>query len=723
METTHVFACVAVLLVLAAPAALAQDLPDWASNIRTDHPRLFFNADTWPQVRERALNEERAWYDETKSWVDRLLKQIGDEEKPEPRDLGPQAAQAAFVYLMTGEKQHLDLAKKALDTALRFYDKCYEERKAVNWYSTTRVHALLAWDWLYNDLTEDERREYLSRLIGHLQDVYTAKPRVYRENISGYTTGFYGVNNCKWFVGCAGLGEGIEEKLVREWLVWGYNESIKLLNHRKRACGDDGGGGSPTLGYIFGAYPWSEQNFFYTWLSAMGENIAPDWPHSAWLTNYVIWNWIATEGSPLEFGYGDTPHTTNRMSISHLYTHMANIRHLYGEEAPQAAALARHLQDITPYQKYTSSWFIYPFLLTNLEKSPEPFKPDNLPRARHFENMGQIFMRSGAGPDDTYCLFTCGGVLGQHRHFDAVNFVIYHKGHLALDSGTRYSEFKNGQHLKNYYAQTVAHNCVLIHQPGEPPANYWGEGPRVAANHGGQHHQLGSVPKAFETNDQYVYVAGDATPCYQHGAPDGLPQKTTLVTRQLVFLMPNHFVIFDRVNVTDPSYKKEWLLHTAHEPLIEGKTFRADHVKGRLFCRTLLPEDAALTPVGGPGKEFWAAGKNWVVNTEGLKPEQIAMMGQWRVEVSPGAARTDDLFLHVIQVGGQTLDRMDSTELIQRDNLAGVRLKVGGKTWEVLFNTQGDLGGHIKLSGGDEPLDRALTTQVTPQVGILATAL
>jgi hypothetical protein len=36
---------------------------------------------------------------------------------------------------------------------------------------------------------------------------------------------------------------------------------------------------------VFGAYPWSEQNFFYTWLSATGENIAPDWPHGAWLAN------------------------------------------------------------------------------------------------------------------------------------------------------------------------------------------------------------------------------------------------------------------------------------------------------------------------------------------------------------------------------------------------------------------------------------------------------
>ena len=708
-------------LTLVATQCTGQDLAELAARIRPDHPRLFFNADTWPQVKARALGPEKRWYGKVKGWADKARAQLARADAPEPRDLGVQAAQCAFMYLMTHEEPYLQAATKALETSLRFYEQCFEQRKAVNWYSTSRVHATMAWDWLYNDLPTEQRREYMSRLVQVLQKVFTARPRVYRENLSGYTTGFYGATNCRWFIGCTALGTGIEEELVEDWFMWGYSENLKMLNHRKRSCGDDGGGASPTLGYIFGAYPWAEQNFFYTWLSATGQNIAPDWPHSAWLANYVIWNWIEAEGGPLEFGYGDTPHTTNRMPVWQLYTHMANVRHLYGGQAPEAAALGRYLQEVLSGHDYSSTWFVYPFLLGDLEHSPQAFKPESLPHARHFENMGQVFMRSGAGAADTYCLFTCGGVLAQHKHYDALNFVIYHKGHLALDSGTRYSETANGQHLKNYYAQTVAHNCVLIHQPGEPPASYWGEGPAVAKNHGGQHKQLGSVPRAFETNGRFVYVAADATPCYQHKAPDDLPQKTSLVTRQIVFLMPNHFVIFDRVNATDAAYTKQWLLHSAHEPQLTGTTVRADHVQGRMLCRTLLPEDAVLTPVGGPGKEFWAAGQNWDIEKGKLTDDQLAMMGQWRVEVSPGQPREDDLFLHVIQVGDQTMHAMDEVQLIRDDGSVGARISTAGEVCEVTFNTQGDLGGHIKLAGGPVQIDRALTEQVAPQVGILAT--
>lgn len=48
--------------------------------------------------------------------------------------------------------------------------------------------------------------------------------------------------------------------------------------------------------------------------------------------------------APLEFGYGDTPHTENLLPIGQVYTHMANVRHLYGKVAPEVSALGRYLQ-------------------------------------------------------------------------------------------------------------------------------------------------------------------------------------------------------------------------------------------------------------------------------------------------------------------------------------------------------------------------------------------
>ena len=703
-------------LSLAASLALAAaPLPEWAGKIRQDHPRLFFNADTWPGVKARALGEERAWYDRLKRQVEAQMA------RPRPkaaRDLGVEAARAAFVYRVEGNGKCLAEAQQCMLEALGCYEARLAERKAVNWYSTSRVHFVLAWDWLYNDLEATERETLLGRLVKVLEGVLAARPGIFRENYSGHNTGFYGVRNTLWFVGCAGLGTGIETAKVEEWLVWGHDENRKMLEFRRKACGDDGGGASSTLAYTFGAYPWAEQNFLYTWLSATGENIAPDWPHAAGLANYVYWNWIPAPGGPREFGYGDTPHTDNGLPIWQLYAHMANIRHLYAEQAPADALLAKLVQEALPekQKRHTDTWFIYPFLLTKANAAPAAALPPRTPHARHLENMGQTILRSGTGPEDTYCLFVCGGMLPNHRHYDNLGFILYHRGFLALDSGTRYKELDNGEHLANYYAQTVAHNCVLIHQPDEPFARYWGG--KVIHNHGGQHKSLGSEMRAFATNDRYSYVAADGTASYRHNGKtrDGdadLPQKAGLVTRQMVFLMPSHLVVFDRVEATDPAYRKDWLLHTAHEPAIGDREFRADHGEGRLFCRTLLPEDAVLAKVGGEGREFWASGRQWDIDRGSLKPEQLALMGQWRVEVTPGAPRAKDVFLHVIEVGDQDRESMVATEPLREGERVGVKLD----DWEVLFDTVGPLGGRIRCNGV-ERLDEELSREVPTQKGI-----
>jgi heparin/heparan-sulfate lyase len=142
-----------------------RELPSWTSRIRDEHPRLFFNSRSWPAVKGRALGAEKAWYDRTKARADRLVRSFQERGESESKDLGPDAARAAFVYRVAGDKKYLHAAKAALERSLDFYEECYKARKSVNWYSTSRVHATLAWDWLFEDLTEEERRGYLSRLV------------------------------------------------------------------------------------------------------------------------------------------------------------------------------------------------------------------------------------------------------------------------------------------------------------------------------------------------------------------------------------------------------------------------------------------------------------------------------------------------------------------------------------------------------------------------------
>lgn len=269
----------------------------WMGKIRGDHPRIFFNRDTWPAVKERALGPARDYYDQLKQRVDGYPDEpTGDSggavffreesiggktyEMPtfEPAtEWGVQALESAFIFWMTGEGQYLEKAKRMLEVSIEVYRECYRLRRVVNWYSTTRVCALAAYDWIANDLSPQERRSLLLPLLEHIEEVQPGpgKPKIHGQNTSSHMTGFYGVRNLVWYAGLAAYRDGIDDQAAREFLRDGYQNNCDVLNFRKDIAGDDGGLASATIGYAMGAYPYFEANLFHSWRSATGEELAP----------------------------------------------------------------------------------------------------------------------------------------------------------------------------------------------------------------------------------------------------------------------------------------------------------------------------------------------------------------------------------------------------------------------------------------------------------------
>jgi hypothetical protein len=58
--------------------------------------------------------------------------------------------------------------------------------------------------------------------------------------------------------------------------------------------------------------------------------------------------------------------------------------------------------------------------------------------------------------------------------------------------------------------------------------------------------------------------------------------------------------------------------------------------------------------------------------------------------------------------------------LIEGDGRCGVTVRIGEQVWDVVFNTDGPLGGHISRSGGGRRISRNLAREVQKQVGIAA---
>ncbi|MEI6150529.1 MAG: hypothetical protein WCS01_15625 [bacterium] len=221
--------------------------------------------------------------------------------------------------------------------------------------------------------------------------------------------------------------------------------------------------------------------------------------------------------------------------------------------------------------------------------------------------------------------------------------------------------------------------------------------------------------RAFQTTPGYTYIASDATSCYH-------PGKCALATRQFLHIQPDIFVVFDRVSAVKPEYRKTWLLHTAREPVVEGAAFSAEQGEGRLFCHTLLPTNAVVEKIGGPGREFWNDGRNWPLPTNTPHPiTQTESMGAWRIEVSPGIPAKDDFFLHLIEVVNREVTNRTPTRLLREVDRAGVEFSDAGALWKVLFHTQGDLGAELRIVRNAHETIIPLQNSVQAQSGLAQT--
>ena len=282
-----------------------------------------------------------------------------------------------------------------------------------------------------------------------------------------------------------------------------------------------------------------------------------------------------------------------------------------------------------------------------------------------------------------------------HDHNDIGHFSIYYKGTLT-DQGGCYS-WDNHHH--NYGRRTVSHNCMTVFDPDEVIANDRGT---TYANDGGQkwehnsnflheylaHEDEAKTVGAYNGPDalapEFSYLKSDITNAYS--------DKVTGYTRSMVSInlfnddYPLAFVCYDNISSSNASFKKTFNLQSYKEPVsIEnGQTVitRDDYdFSGKLVVNTMLPKNAKIEAIGGPGKESWVNGKNYPTTTN--QTVQNFEESQYRVEISPSVEAKDDLFLNAMYVT-DTDKNLPELPMIEEDMAKHVGVTVMDKT--VLFS-------------------------------------
>lgn len=289
------------------------------------------------------------------------------------------------------------------------------------------------------------------------------------------------------------------------------------------------------------------------------------------------------------------------------------------------------------------------------EKWPNPRSATELGcGTRHFAKLGWVCMRSGfASANDLAALF-----ISQRYHWSDLD--PFAQNSITLErKGKLIEGYQNTIWIDNQYQRTIS---------GFPTMSVG-----VQAYAPGSTYDVGPGIQAFRSTDYYDYMYGDATKAYDNS-------KMQQFSRQVVYVKPDIFIVFDRVVTKDKSYKKSWVIDPGAAPQSAGTNLISiTNGSGALWAKRLLPESV-------------------VVESQTAQKYQI----------TPSSANQEDVFLHILQAVDSDLTET-SAQLVADDAIlltdAGkIGVRVAG--WDVLFSTSGDTA--VSITGKAVPVELSL---------------
>lgn len=640
------------------------------------HPRLFVKAEEIPEIKANLMHPQNiAVYEDLLSCAN---QDLGD---PDTSGFSERILSVclsrAFLYLINGDEE---MGRSAAERAAIWVKKIAETGSSTG-MDVSRSGGFLirnlscVYDWCYDLMTPEERSDFISGVEDLLMVSEYPYPQIFASDNDAMMNGHDSEN----LLLCDQLAFSIA---VYDEEPFFYNTTMGLLMDQYYPARNLAyPSGYMQNGNSYGAYRANFDTLSLMMLEKIGA--------SGFLTDSIYKlayddiydtrsdSWYLRDGDGPGKHYG----WKNRgMTYGNLFFAGANLG-----KSPYIKGFFHHsgAQDI-PTDNATTGLNNAIYLIYN-DTDVEIGDYTELPLTQHYgwPSTGMVARTGwdmGEDSNDVVCFMkTPERYFGGHMHFDSGQFQLYYKGMLAIDSGIYEGDpyiDENGQsqaatawgsaHDMYYHKATVAHNCMLVYDPDEVMGigNADG-GQRTRMNESFGPSNLNQLMSdEFKIGETIGYDFGPDLhePEYSYLEANlaySYTEKVEKYTRSFMFLnlqddnTPAALIVYDRIKSSNPNFKKSWLLHSVEEPEIldDGNTTiirrTADKYDGRLINTTLLPEKVNNEKVGGPGKEYWANGKNYYVYMDSPLHEG----GNWRVEISPQAQNKQDYFLNVLQVG------------------------------------------------------------------------
>jgi hypothetical protein len=560
-------------------------VPLLGKNIPTDHPRLLVLKKEWPEFR---VFLEKAKADPLLAPLTRsmVIEPVDAPLIPEPPRLsGSGAARAkmwsdafqsafraaataqqfAFAYLVTGEARYGRESARWLTHVLSWdVQGGIEIRQNDEAFIQSLRPSILAYDWAFDALTPEERRQCEAGLEARMQVLFPRVLRVYQAGAP--TDPAKAESHAMRFISTIGLaGVALHRECAEAptWLAWAY----EYYRNQFPVWGGAEGGYSEGLEY------WSSghnQHFmFLDSMKALGAEELFARPYFQSNGYFCLYNMLPNAYS----SFGDLC----QVKVPTLGAVMHIEKYALLNENPYFMKFRDLLFENYPtgVNYYNYSFFDSLFqAFRRGQKTVAPRELGEMPRSRAFGDIGWVALhaRLGSRSDDIHFgLKSSPYGSCSHSFADQNSFVLNAFGEvLAISSG--YREWYGSPHHYGWAKQTHSKNAIL----------FGGQGQRI-----NDAKASGRIAR-FYTGAWFDHSSGDARAAY----PAQLGVGRAL--RHAFFVRRRYVVMMDELAQEKP-LSHQWLLHAREKMGLDGP--RGEIVirtnEANLTARLLVPPPAA----------------------------------------------------------------------------------------------------------------------------------
>jgi hypothetical protein len=561
---------------------------------RTEHPRLWLNPDEIAALRERIRTDPDAcgWSafmrDSVEPWLKRDLI-------PEPQRYPGNRRVAKLwrqMYIDCQEVlyavRHLSVAgvvlqdRGLIEQAKRWllhaagWDTEGTTSRDYNDEAAFRIAGALAWgyDWLYHELSEEERRAVRAKLLRRTEQV--ADHVIARSKIHHVPYDSHAVRSLSSVLAPCCIALLHEEEQAREWLDYTLEYYACLYSPW----------GGPDGGWAEGPMYWTTGMAYVTEaLNLLRKYLGIDFYNRPFFQKTGDFPLYCFSPDTVRASFGDQSILGDPPSLKtgYLMRQFAGVTGsgLYQWYFEQVNRRETIEQANTKFYNY--GWWDFRFdEMMYLHDYPqvEPEVPTRIEPVKWFRDIGWVAMHAAMDdPDEHIMLLTKSSPYGSisHSHGDQNAFLLHAYGEpLAMESGY-YVAFNSTMHL-NWRRQTRSTNNLLID----------GQGQYAGLDKSLNLQAAGRVEEA-SFRGGIGYVRMDATEAYRVNIP-----YVKRCVREIYFVHSTYVVIVDAVDLEQPG-QISWLMHTWNKMRLGRQRFRAAGEKAEMLGEFVYCSSGDLT--------------------------------------------------------------------------------------------------------------------------------